>query len=544
LNSTEIVLTQRTVAKSTFGKVCSTAVGAIDGQIYAQPLVVAAGVPGYNHPVVYVATMNDTVYIIDGYANCKIIKRIPLLQRHEEAVKCTDVGSGQCSTLAPIIGILGTPVIDTSNNTMYLVTWTESTGGSCPTNKADYCFVHRLHALDIATGEEKYNGPVAIPSVTIGRSRFTAFNHLQRPGLLLLPRAATDGGTAIYVGFSEMDGSGIIGKTIPAGWMFRFDADNLAAAPVAWSTTPNGQGGGLWQSGAGLASGMDQAGGDPYIYVSTGDGTFDAEKGGSDYGDSLVKLTTNLTVADYFTPYRQYCDDINDFDLGSGGVMLIPEGVGGTTTYSAVANGKDGNIYVVARDFLGGYAGPSGDVCPKPAGANLNLETIQASTAEFYSTAAFWNRSLYSVANNSPLQEYSISAACSPGPICQDPVAISANSFSYGTVPVTSSNGVAPNSPILWAIHGNGWPSANANLHPATAVLYAYDAEHVATPSVLPQLWNSNQCPTRDGAGNATKFAVPTVANGKVYIGTMDPSDPTNTKGQLDVYGLNSNTCN
>jgi len=545
LNSTETTLTQATVSKKTFGKICSTGPKVIDGQIYAEPLVVADGIKGYSQ-VVYVATMNDTVYFIDGGStDCAVIQKISLLQPNEKAVPCTDIGQRTCATFDPEVGILGTPVINYATNTMYLVTWTVSTAGTCPATKAPACFVHRLHALDISTGLEKYNGPVVIPSITIGKNKFTSFNHIQRPGLLFLQNIPGNLDQEVYIGFSAMDGAGTVGKSVPNGWVFGFNALNLSAPPLAWTTTPTGEGGGVWMSGAGLAAGIDYGpGDDPYIYVSTGDGTFDAEDGGSNYGDSFVKLTTNLTVSSYFTPYRQYCDDVGDGDLGSGGVMLIPNMVGSSTMVFGIANGKDGNLYVMDRTNPGGYAGPAGNVCPKPAGPNLNLETIPASTGEFYSTAAYWSQNLYSVANSSPLQRYGISGtACSPGPVCKAPAATSVANFRYGTVPVVSSNDDQTGTAIVWAINGNGWPNGNAKVTPIPAVLFAYDAEHILAPSTIPLLWNSSQCPRRDQAGNATKFAVPTVANGRVFIGTMDPSDETRTAGRLDVYGPTSAPC-
>jgi len=363
MNKTETTLTQATVTRSNFGKICSTASGVIDGQIYAQPLVVTGGVAGYNH-VVYVVTMNDTVYAIDGDStSCAAIYSVSLLQPQEQAVPCQDVGGKQCYAFNPIVGILGTPVIDLSSRTMYLVSCAESTAGSCATSNAPSCFVHRLHALDISTGGEKYQGPVAIPSVTLGKKTFDSFHHIQRPGLLLLPKVEANGDSAVYLAFSAMDGSGVVGKSIPNGWVFSFDARNLSVAPVAWTTTPNGEGGGVWMRGAGVAAGIDKTEGDTYIYLSTGDGTFDVENGGSDYGDSFVKLTTNLTVSGYFTPFNQYCFDINDRDLGSGGVMLIPNGVGSNTIDFALANGKDGKIYVMDRANPGGYDGSILNMC-------------------------------------------------------------------------------------------------------------------------------------------------------------------------------------
>jgi hypothetical protein len=544
LNNTESTLTQATVTKGKFGKICSTAAGAIDGQIFGQPLVVTGSIPGYNH-VVYLVTMNDSVYFIDGDStDCAVIKHISLLRAGEEAVQCLDVGNGKCGTFNATIGILGTPVIDATTNTMYLVTWTESTTGTCAPAKGHGCFVHRLHALDITTGAEKFNGPVAMPAAVSGNAQFTSFNHIQRTGLLVLPNVEANGDSAVYVGFAGMDGAGVVGKSLPSGWMFSFDAKNLAANPVSWCATPTGEGGGLWLSGAGIAAGIDQSGGKTYLYVPTGDGTFDVETGGADYGDSLVKLTTELTVADYFTPYKQYCDKQNDVDLGAGGAMLIPNGVASSTIDFAVANGKDGNIYVMDRSNLGGYAGPSGDICPKPAGPNLNLQTIQGPN-KYYTTPAFWNQTLYSVANDSPLQKYHIGGAtCGSGPVCKTPSASTVVNLNYGPVPSISSNLNVTGTAIVWAVHGNGWPNGGSTVNPAQALVYAFDAEHVNTAGNIPVLWSSSQCPTRDGAGGAIKFVVPTVANGRVFVGTLDSTDATNSMGRLDVYGPTTNACN
>jgi hypothetical protein len=128
--------------------------------------------------------------------------------------------------------------------------------------------------------------------------------------------------------------------------------------------------------------------------------------------------------------------------------------------------------------------------------------------------------------------------------LCPTAAAKSQANFPYGPEPVISSNGDTTDTAVVWMINGHGWPNDNQPVIPQPAVLYAFDAEHVNQPSILPLLWNSSQCPARDHAGNATKFAVPTVANGRVFMGTMDPSDTTKTRGQLDVYGQVSKPCN
>jgi hypothetical protein len=534
LNSSETTLTQTNVTSSQFGKVCKAVV---DGQIFGQPLVVNTG--GKN--IVYVGTMNDSVYEIDG-TTCNQIAQVSLLQTSEIAVQCVDVsgrGQANCYTIKPIIGILGTPVIDTSSNTMYLVTETESTANNCLVTKSNSCFTHRLHALDLTTLAEKFGGPVTIAGTTQNVT-FVSKNHIQRPGLLLLPNTWSNGDSTVYVGFSEMDSTGKVGVNVPRGWIFAYDAGNLANPPLLWTSTPAGEGGGIWMSGAGLAAGLDGPSGNTYIYLVTGDGDFNANTGGADYGDSVVKLTPSLTTVPngYFTPFGQSCMDTEDLDFGSGGTMLIPDS---GSTYWAVAAGKDKNIYVMNRANLGGYTPPTNNICPA-TGTNANQEYFTGSSHAYYTTPVYWNSSLFYAAISAPLVKYSFNTNCAPGPVCQKGTHNTSVVFSYGPGFSISSSGTTTGTAVIWGVLGNGWPRQAAPT-PAPAVLYAYDAEHTAMPHSIPELWDSTQCPTRDQAGNATKFVVPTIANGFVYLGTMDPTDATNTRGELDVYGLTRATC-
>ncbi len=536
LNSTETVLNQSNVNSGQFGKVCQAVV---DGQIYAQPLVVSNG----ENNTVYVATMNDSVYEINGN-NCTQIAQVSLLQANETAVGCAKVGGPHCWALKPIIGILGTPVIDSTTNTLFLVSETESTAGACATGKNNSCFTHRLHALDLTTLAEKFGGPIDIAG-SYQKIAFTSSNHIQRPGLLLLPNTWQNGDSTLYIGFSEMDGTGVVGVSIPRGWVFAFDAYNLANAPIVWSTTPAVEGGGIWMSGGGLAAGSDSPGGNTYLYVVTGDGDFNVNTGGADYGDSFVKLTTNLTNVPngYFTPYGQECMDVEDEDFGSGGVMLIPDS---GSTYWAIAAGKDGNIYAMNRANPGGYTPPTNSTCPA-TGTNANQEYFKASPKAFYTTAGYWNSALFYSPMYSPLLKYGVSLttppACHPYPVCQGQTAKSSASFEYGPSLSISSSGTKNGTAIVWVVDGNGWPSEGVAA-PAPVVLYAYDAQHITSPHTIPELWNSSQCPTRDQTGNATKFVVPTIANGLVYLGTMDPTDSTDTRGELNVFGPTIAVCN
>ena len=534
LNSTETVLNQSNVNPAQFGKICSTIV---DGQLFAQPLVVVSG--GKN--VVYLATMKNSVYAVDG-TNCNVMNQVSLLQTGEDAVPCTNIGAANCVTVSPVLGILGTPVIDTTTSTMYLITETESTLGTCPTSHGSDCFVHRLHALDLATLAEKFNGPVKI-FASYQRAGFVSKNHIQRPGLLLLPHTRKNGDSTVYIGFSEMDGTGTIGVNIPRGWVFGFDTGNLSAIPYIWSSTPAGDGGGVWMSGAGLAAGVDGPGGNTYLYFNTGDGDLTANSGGTDYGDSFVKLATNLTTVPngYFSPYSQACLNVGDEDFGSGGVILFPN-VG--SNFFAASSGKDGNIYVMDRANPGGFTPPTNDTCPA-TGTNANWEYFRGVSGHgYWSSPVYWNSHLFYAPQSAPVVRYIVSLAsppnCTPSPICQTNTASTSNSFQYGPGLAISSSGNTTGTAILWAANGKGWPGNQLS----SAVLYAYDAEHTVAPHTVPELWDSGKCPTRDKIGHSTKFVEPTVANGFVYLGTMDPTDGSHTRGELEVFGLTNVACN
>jgi len=542
LNSSETILTQTNVNSTQFGKICSAV---LDGQVFGQPLVVSTS--GKN--IVYVGTMNDTVYAIDG-TNCSVINSLSLLQTSEEPVQCTDVGGGKCHTISPIIGVLGTPVIDLSTNTIYLVSESESTAApNCNVvKKPALCFVHRVHALDLTTLAEKFNGPVVVTGTVPGTGYtsqkgtlpFSPNGHIQRAGLLELSGAMPNGDSGIYIGFSEIDGVGIPSKSIPQGWVFGFDAQNLAATPYLWASTPNGEGGGVWASGSGLAAGLDSPGGSTYIYLTTGDGDFTANTGGPDYGDSFVKLTTGLVPSAYFTPFAQACMNPADQDFGSSGVMLIPDT---GSTYYAVAASKQGVIYAMNRANPGGYTAPTNSTCPA-TGTNGNVQYFTASTHQYYMTPVTWNSLIYFISMKGPIARYQLNLNTPPiclfAPICTGNIAKSAVIFQYGTNLSASSSGTTTGTAIVWAAKGNGWPNVTP---PAPVTLYAYDAEHVVSKN-LPELWDSTMCPTRDKTGNSTKFVVPTIANGTVYLGSMDPTDSTNTRGELDVFGLTSAACN
>ena len=488
-NLHETTLTPSQVNVSTFGKLFSQPV---DGQIYAQPLVVAnlQIVGKGTHTVVYVATENDSVYAFDGNnntgSNANPLWQVSFIDPAKgiTPVPSTDLGTNMIS---PMIGITGTPVIDLSNKTLYVVAATKENGA----------YYQRLHALDITTGAEKFGGPVEISAVVKGTGassvkgyvHFDPFRSNQRAALLLV-------NGFVYIAWAS---HGFETVYPYHGWVMAYNETTLHLAG-AFCVTPNGDQGGIWQSGSGLAA--DTLGN---IFFMVGNGTFDAHTGGSDYGMSYVKLSSNtMKVTDYFTPFDEAQESVADLDLGSGGALLFPYQSGSLHPYIAVGAGKDGSLYLVNRQNMGGFN----------AKGNLILQQITNAFAghPVYSTPAYWQGYLYYWATYDNLRIFQVSN----GLVGTTPIATSNYSLaSPGATPVISANGTT--NGIVWAL------DTSKSLTSGPAVLHALDAQTAA------ELYNTTLSSTRDQAGNAVKFAIPTVANGKVYVGTAT---------ELDVYGL------
>ena len=482
-NLNEVVLTTGNVNSTQFGKLFSLEV---DGQVYAQPLYVrGVSIPGQGtHNVLYVATENDSVYAFDAdgltteplwyvsFINPPSVTTFPWT-----AVSCMNIGSQ--------VGITGTPVIDPSQGVLYLVAATDENGQ----------LFQRLHALDLTTGAERLGGPVAISASVPGTGAgsvggMVSFNPVredQRPGLTL-----SNG--VVYIAWASY-----CDNTPFHGWMIGYNSSTLQQAAV-WNSAPNGNDGGIWQGGASPA--VDAFGN---LYAMTGNGTFDAESGGLDYGDTLVKFSTasGLTVTDYFTPFDQASDAQNDKDVGSGGPLVIPDQPG-AYPHLMVGGGKEGTIFLVNRDDMGGY------------NPNDNSQIVQSLTGQVgavFSTPGFWLNNIYYAAVSDYLKQFRLYTDL----LSTTPIETGSSKVGYpGATPAISANGAA--NGIVWIINDGGFQRAT----PAT--LYAYDAANVSR-----ELYDSTQAGTRDQAGPAVKFNPPTVVNGKVYVGT---------NGEVDVYGL------
>jgi len=485
-NLQETILTPSNVSMATFGKIFSYAV---DGQIFGQPLFVyKVTVPGKGtFNAVYVATENDSVYAFDADGvNAGPLWRDAFINPSKgiTPIPCQDTGSDPQCPFDSVIGITGTPVIDLSSGTMYLVAATKENGK----------YFQRLHALDITNGAEKFGGPVVINASVKGTGvgnqhgivSFSALHENQRTGLLLLKGV-------VYVGWASY------GDVPPFhGWVLGYNARTLARAAV-FNSTPNGSDGGVWQGGGAFSA--DTSG---HIFLQTGNGTFDVDSGGVDYGDSFLKLNARtLTVADYFTPYNQDVLNTQDLDLGSGAGVILPK-QSGNFPNEIVSAGKQGIIYVVNRSGMGKFDPKTDHV----------IQEVQGSLDGYHSSAAYWNHNVYFSGKNDPLSQYSLSSGLlSTSPVFQAPT-----KFVSGSTPAVSANGTT--NGIIWALERH----FKVKKQDPPGILHAYAAANVSQ-----ELYNSNQAGKRDVPGPAITFGVPTVMNGKVYVGTGTA---------LDVYGL------
>jgi hypothetical protein len=502
-NTQEYALNPTLVTSSTFGKLFSCA---IDGPAYAQPLWVRnLGIGGGSHNVVFVASVHNTVYAFDAdNTTCTTYWSKSLLNSGETYLSSTDTGSGD---IEPDVGIIGTPVIDLSTNTMYVVSKSKDSGTSCTPSSSCH---QRLHALALIDGSEKFGAPYDITaSITFpgngdgstnGLVPFDPLRENQRPGLALVSNV-------VYITWASHGDNGPY-----HGWVIGFAANNIGAGPTAvWNSTPNGSPaqGGIWMSGGAPASDSSND-----LYFLTGNGTFDANSGGSDYGESTIRWTTSggLHVKDYFTPSNQSTLNGGDVDHGAGGAAVLVDPSAGPVPHLLIGGGKFGTLYLVNRDNMGKY---SGSTNPDNVVQSLSVGS------QIFATPAFWNNSLYIASVGGTLHEYAFNTSTGQFALSHS----SSNSFRFpGATPSISSTGTS--NGVVWALDNSQYCTEQSP-GCGPAVLHAYDATNVGAT----ELWNSAGS-GNDSAGNAVKFTVPTVANGKVYVGT---------RTELTVYGLKPN---
>jgi hypothetical protein len=476
-NLTESILTTTNINNVTnptpsFGQLFHVSV---DGLVDGQPLIkTQVSIPDQGiHNVLYVVTENDTVYAFDA-DNGAPLWHVSVLGTNETA--SDDRGCGQ---VTPQIGITSTPVIDPTagaNGTIFVVAMSKNTTSGA--------YFQRLHALDMTTGAEELGGPMTVTATFAPGPAFSPAQYKERAGLLLL------NGQIITTWASHCDDEPY------NGWIMSYNENTLAQTSVL-DVTPNGSEGAVWQSGGGPAA--DSSGN---IYLLDANGTFDTSltaqgfpsKG--DFGNGFLKLSNSsgLQVTDFFEPYNTVSESNGDTDLGSGGALVLPDMVdkNGVTQQLAVGAGKDGNIYLVDRTNLGKWNSTSNN--------NLNAYQVLSGALDNgeWSNPAYFNGTLYYGGVSSPLQAFAFSQA----KLVAMPSSSTSESYGYpGTTPSISANGTS--NAIVWAVENGS----------SGGVLHAYDATNLAT-----EFYNSSKVAADSFANN--KYMTPTIANGKVYVGT------------------------
>jgi uncharacterized protein (TIGR03437 family) len=463
---------------SNFGKVGTYAV---DGQVYAQPLYLpGVTIGGQKHNVVYVATMHNSVFAFDADAPQVTT---PLWQVNFGPAVPT--GLYNFTDVIPEIGILGTPVIETSTQALYVVSNNLPPGAlSVP--------VFLLHALSLADGHELFGGPTLISATFVGNGAgssagsisFDASQQLQRPGLMI------SNGT-LYIGFGSHSDVGNY-----HGWLMAYDASTLHLKSV-FNSSPNGRQSAIWQSGRGPAF---DSNGD--VYVVTGNGDWDGQV---NFGESVLHLSSaDLSLKDWYTPEEWSALNDQDRDLGSAGAILIP------SANLLLSGGKSGMLHLVQTDSMG-HLGPD---------TTSSVQGVQVNTWGLFSMV-LWSQQnpiVYEYDPAGALKAFQIAGSQINSTILSEYTP--ATSWVFCGLSLSANGG---ENGIIWLVTGN------PNVDGLPATLHALDATNLSN-----EFWNSDLAGDLNAVGGLAKFAVPTVANGRVYVPTFSNS--------VAVYGPLGNT--
>ncbi len=486
-NLNETILATANVNTTTFGKLTTLPV---DGNVDAEPLYVSnLTINSAVHNAVFVVTEHDMAYAFDADTFA------PLWSKSVTSGESYTGTVDSCGQVSPNIGVTSTPVIDLSagpHGTMFLVAMTQDSAGN---------YHQRLHALDLATGNEQSGSPVTISATyTIpGTSTTDSFDPMQykeRAGLLLM------NGTIYLSWASHCDVDPY------QGWIMAYNENTLQQGPVL-NITPSGSNarGAIWMANTAMAA--DTSGN---IFFLAANGTFgDGSSSPAltngfpstpDYGNAFMKLSTagnTLKVADYFAMFNANDESNADTDLGSGGAILLPDltDSGGVTHHLAVGAGKDGYIYVVNRDSMGKF-NANGDTAIYQKLDDPNGDGSGSSVVgPVFSMPAYFNNTVYYGGSGDTLKAFTIANA----KLSTSAAFQSANTIGYpGCTPSISANGAS--NGIVWCIKAGS----------STGVLSAYNASN------LNRIYNS---PTFADSSDV-KFVTPMIANGKVYVGVQD----------------------
>ncbi len=476
LNARETTLTQSNVNEEQFGK---TAFYTLDGKVHAQPLYIAETTGTLKHHYLFAATEHDSLYKIDLDTGRQVWK-ISLLGKSEKPAPATNVGE------TTELGITATPVINLSagpDGGIYAVAASIDTAGK---------YHQRLHALDLLTGAELFDGPAEITASYPGTGDnssdgvviFDPKQYIHRAGLLLA-------NNTIYTTWSSR------GDVRPyTGWVIAYSAATLKQTGVL-NVTPNGHEGGIWMSGG--APAVDSEG---KVYIVDGNGTFDTtfdvagNPSHGDYGNTLFKLDTvagKPVVADYYAPNNTYNEIYNDLDFGSSGVLLLPplKDAKGKIWNLSVTASKEGDVYLNDLANLGKF---------HPHGGVVYQELDGVLPRGSYATPVYFNGTIYFGVNYGHMLTFTVADARITSAPPQSPSTF----FGYtGPIPVISANGTKDG--IVWALDAA-----------KPEVLHAYKANDVSD-----EIYNSSQAPNgRDTLGAPFHFSTPIVVDGRVFVGT------------------------
>jgi hypothetical protein len=472
-NSKETILTPANVSSSSFHLQHSIT---LDANVYAQPLIVPGIKIGSSlHTVVYVATENCTIYGIDAKFGTILVQK--------------NFGTPGPNPNGPaLVGMNSTPVIDSTTQTMYAMIYTQTNG----------VVAYTLHALNLATLADKVPPVVVEASHTLtdgSKFDFNATLARQRPALLL-----ANGN--IYAGFGGYETE----PTITRGWAMGWEAGTLTPLSAnqmldTQATSPNTFFlDSIWMSGAGLAA--DDAGNILFVTGNSDPASYD---GITDIQESAVKLSPDLTmVLDLFTPDNQPTLDMLDHDFGAGGIMLLPDQPG-SIPHLAVAAGKDGNMYFMNEDFLGGHSSTTNNV----------LGTYQIGPC--WCGESYFNDGKARVVSSGGTKIMVWNVKTSPSPSLKLAKASAVLPVRNGGFFTTvSSNGAS--NPIIWAIATD--PTGKK------INLFAFDPETGSTTTPMTQLFGAQAGTWQTGRA----FLIPAVQNGRVFVVSYE---------QLQIFGLN-----
>jgi hypothetical protein len=497
----EIALTTANVNVSRFGKWGSFKA---DGIVMGQPLFVSEldiGAAG-THNVIIFATENDSVYAIDGdHPDGPALWKRQYVDPANGVTTMPDSFGGR-TTLGGEVGITGTPYIDLPTGAVYFVTTLARNGVP----------EQWLRALDIHTGNDFGPGSMQIQASVPGDGKGSVNGQIAFDPSIQNQRAGlTKVGGAIIVAWGSFSDWGVY-----HGWLMAFDPATLnllavfnptpqsQAVDAANGPADHGGGGAFWQAGA--APAVDASGN---IYINTADGSFNADQGGNNYGDTMLKLRLNgnsFQVVDWFTPSNADCIDLHDLELGSAGVALLPTDFTTGNSYAA-SYSKEGRLFVVNTNAMGAFDSAGDSQIPEEfmVGEDVCSSSITGDVAEgstwnrLYGTPSYWNGNLYTGASNSPMKQYQFeNGLLNPTPIATSPTSYGLR----GANSVVSANGIQ--DAIVWAYEKTA---------AGQGILHAYDATNVSK-----ELWNSNMNSGRDALGEGIGFATPVVAAGRVIV--------------------------